>query len=120
MARPGPRHTSLTGYRPAPQPTWVLFRPVCTVLHGASVGGSKYVRISQSCDADVLWSPKSEHPIEDRGGDRHLGRLTSVGARAKGTTYHVLPPIDVCFDERTEIVARDLLPASATSLSNDS
>src|SRR4051812_1441191 len=72
--------------------------------------GGKCFRISRSCDADVLGPSKIKHAIEDGGGDCHLGHLASVGARVKGATYHLLPAIDVRFDERTKIVARDLLP----------
>src|SRR3954470_9927783 len=81
--------------------------------------GGKCFRISRSCDADVLGPSKIKHAIEDGGGDCHLGHLASVGARVKGATYHLLPAIDVRFDERTKIVARDLLPALATSFGND-
>ena len=79
----------------------------------------KCVHMSRSYDADVLRPSKIEHAIESSGSDRDLGHLASVGVRVKSATYHLLPAMDVRFDERTKIVARDLLPASATSLGND-
>jgi hypothetical protein len=73
----------------------------------------------RSYDADVLRPPKIEHAIESGGSDRDLGHLASVSARVKSATYYLLPAMDVRFDDCTKLVARDLLPASATSFGDD-
>src|SRR5215218_3647970 len=68
----------------ASQPPWGADR---------GCGRGERLRPVRSHDADIRWSSKIEHPIEDVSGDRHLGRLAFLRARTECATHHLLPPM---------------------------
>jgi hypothetical protein len=70
-------------------------------------------------EADVLRTPKFEHPVQCIHRDADLGRLTPVCAGPQAVANHPFEPADIGLSQSTSVVAWGLLPSHAAVRSDD-
>src|SRR5215211_382820 len=73
-----------------------------------------------SCDPDVLRPSEIEHPVQDIGGNGHLGRLPPICLRTQSVADDAFPARDIGLHQSTPVVPRGPLPTHAAALGNTS